>query len=387
MDSDHTAKNKGIAKALLPVLLALLGLCALLSGPAPASAQESSDCVAIGKPLVIEKGQVKRCDVSVTNSNLTVNGEVQGDAVVVGGNADIEGSVKGNVTVTKGDLTLGPHGSVDGNILTVIGKLNRQPGAVVSGTVNSMGATDVDNGVQWPFAPGGPASRSFPAGAARPWMRFADLFGEGMLSLLILLLSAGVALLVPARLRVSSATLQAEPGPSVVVGLIACFILPPVVGIVAFALAISVVGLVLLPVLGVGVGLLLLFGLVTVGTWLGRRVYGTTHQGAPQTAPPLLLDVLLGMAVILGSTLIPSVFLPGWIMFLMLLIVYFVACVGVGAVILSRLGSLAPPKRGQRYPAYGPQTSSSPQPQQPAITEPLGPSPVLPPDSQASSPW
>src|SRR5207249_10850649 len=112
--------------------------------------------------------------------------------------------------------------------------------------------------------------------------------------------------IVPRRVSISSATLEAEPGPSIIVGLIAAFLLGPATGLVAVLLAISLIGLVLLPVLAVGVVLIWLYGLVSVSAWLGRKFYEAAHPHAANAALPVAIEVLMGMALILGTSFQPT---------------------------------------------------------------------------------
>jgi hypothetical protein len=160
------------------------------------------------------------------------------------------------------------------------------------------------------------------------------------------------------------------------VGLITAFLLWPIVGMVGMVLTISVVGILLVPVLVLGVAVALLFGLVVVSNWLGRRLYQTGYPSAVNSTPQLVVQVLLGMAVLLGSTLVPAAFVAPWVGMLMMALVYFAACVGLGSVILSRLGTLPPPRRV-------PVAASNAQ--GPAITAPLGQAPVFPSEQQPPS--
>ncbi|MDQ3928269.1 MAG: polymer-forming cytoskeletal protein [Chloroflexota bacterium] len=379
--------NKRSSSARFAGLLLFALVVSLLLAPAAISAQGEPDRVAINKDLVIEKGDVAHGDVSVTNGNLKVYGEVLGKVTVVTGDADIEGTVRGDVVVTNGNLNLGRQSVVEGNVLTVVGKLNRDPGAVVKGKVDVAGL---------PFAPGSMAAVARPGAAQAPermavastFDRLVGLFGRGMVSLLMLLLGVALTAVIPRRARISSDTLETEPGPSIALGLITAFLLGPVVGVLTLVLAISIVGVVLIPVLVVLVALALLFGLVVVSTWLGGKVYETAHQGpGNRHEPPILVEMLLGMAVVLASTLIPSVFMPAWTTFLMWFLLYFAASIGLGAVILSRLGTLVPPKRAHvpvGLAGYIERVSAHQNSQEQANTAPLGSAPVLPTDGQSS---
>jgi hypothetical protein len=109
----------------------------------------------------------------------------------------------------------------------------------------------------------------------------------------------------------------------------------------------------LLPVLVIGVLALLLFGLVTVGAWLGRWIYDGSRQSAAHPVAPLTVQVLIGMAILLGSTLLPSAMRPGFLSIVMMILLYVVTCVGLGALFLSRFGKLAPTRHAHMQPFGG----------------------------------
>ncbi len=404
-----------ISLTMLAVVLTLL--VATFATAVPASAQNAGDRVAVGQDLVIEKGDTIAGDVSVTNGDLTVYGTVDGKVNVVNGDADIYGKVLGDVAVlTGGGVTLYGGSSVGGNVLaaedievkdnsfvggsvtSLGGHVSVDSAATVKGSVGEMTnpMQAVQNFVQPnQFLPGGQGGASNDS----PFSRIAGLLSIGVLSVLILLLSVGVTAVVPSRVRTASATLQAEPGPSIVVGVIAAFLIFPAAGLAAALLTISVIGIILLPVLALALLGAFLFGFVTVSHWLGKYFHDTTRQNpaSPQLsfqAPTLIIEVLLGVAVILASTLIPLLFLPTWIAALMFLLIYSIACVGIGAAILSRFGTLAPPKQRHTariiYPTavhnhYGSALPHNPQPPfattasaELTNTRPLGPTPAFP---------
>src|SRR5215218_2398280 len=106
-----------LSRRMAVVISTLLVAWGLVLWPVLASAQGDSR-VAINRDLTIEKGETVDGDVSVTNGNLTILGNVDGEVAVTNGNADIEGEVSGDVTVLfNGSITLGPSAQVGGNLL------------------------------------------------------------------------------------------------------------------------------------------------------------------------------------------------------------------------------------------------------------------------------
>jgi hypothetical protein len=213
----------------------------------------------------------------------------------------------------------------------------------------------------------------------------------GIFSIVVLALAVGLAALIPRRIRVAGSTLESEPGPSTVVGIIAALLTVPAFALASMVLAITIVGIVLIPVLAVLLLVGLLFGLVVVSQWLGKRLYDTTRQaesafGPRQSQPAaLFIEVLLGASVILASTVLPAIFLPGWITWMLLGIIYVISCIGIGSVVLSKFGTLQPPRRnGTRHaimyptPVHSHYGSSLPHQPPHANTQPLGPAPALP---------
>jgi cytoskeletal protein CcmA (bactofilin family) len=401
----------------LAALLVMLAAGVAWATARPAAAQGGPERVAVNQDMVIEKGDTVGGDVSVTNGNLTIYGTVDGRVSIVNGEAEIYGNVLGDVVVLPGKgVTLYDGASVGGNILasedinlngksvvagsvtSIGGKVNRESGAVVKGSVSTMDnpAQALQNIVQPVQPQPGQPEGSFDSS---PFARITGLFSIGILSLLILLLSVGMAAAIPNRVRTASATLQSEPGPAIVVGIITAFLIFPVAGIVAVILTVSVVGALLLPVLAIALLGAFLLGFVVVGHWLGRHLHETTRQGAEPLSfqsPTLIIEVLLGVAVLLASTLIPVLFLPSWIAVLMFLLVYSIACLGIGATVLSRFGTLAPPKQrhphrvlyptpvhshyGSALPHQSPvqMMATASASSEPTNTRPLGPTPALP---------
>lgn len=341
--------------SLVGMIALVVGILSAIGTPV-ADAQEPADKTAIGADLHVQRGEVIEGNVSVTDGDAIVDGEVRGDVVVVQGNALINGKVDGDVSAANGDATLGPDSEVGGNVLVLAGgQINRQRGSTVHGEASivnmplpSMNAVLGKPGSTSPSS-GSHTSTEFARGLGGSVTRLASLIAWLGLSVLLLVAVLGFALVVPQRLLVSSGTLEAAPGPSIAVGLILAFLLGPVVGVTMMALAITVVGIALIPVLGIVLMLALLFGLANISLWLGQRVYESVrheqhgqHSGGVQGPQRVLLEGSLGVGVLLCATLLPTLALPSWIGFLLWTLLYFAACIGLGAGVMSRFGTLAP---------------------------------------------
>ncbi len=357
MHTQHsTQKKTPWALPLLSILAAVVLLVftysiTYVSTFASQLTQAETSRSAVGEDLHIEPGEVVQGDATVTDGDITVDGEVRGNVVVVQGNAYINGKVAGDVSVMRGDVKLMPGSSVTGNVLVLAGgKVERDPGASIGGEIST---------IDLPLLPlnafgGMSSSLDQPHLPSERLGGMFDVFGRA--ATLVLVLGMGLllavfvlafALVVPQRLQVASATLEAAPGPSITVGLIVALLLWPAFGVVSMVLTLTIVGIVLVPVLGIAVALALLFGLANVSLWLGRRVYESVrHETRPLNVHQrVMLETLFGLGVILAATLFPTLLLPGWISSLLWMLVYLAACLGLGAGVMSRFGTLVPPTR------------------------------------------
>ena len=79
--------------------------------------------------------------VSIGSSGVTVaEGEVvKGNAVAVGGHLRVFGEVQGDAVSIGGGVELGPHAIVGRNVVTIGGGLRRDPGASIGGEVQDVG--------------------------------------------------------------------------------------------------------------------------------------------------------------------------------------------------------------------------------------------------------
>jgi hypothetical protein len=236
-----------------------------------------------------------------------------------------------------------------------------------------------------------------------PLNRMGSWLFLGGLSTVLLVFSVGLAALMPRRIGISSSTLESEPGPSVAVGIIASILLAPIGGIVTAALAVTVIGIVLIPVVWIAIGAVYLYGFVVVSKWLGRRIHDSAHRPDVEAvlahkssqSVTLVMEVLLGAAAILACTILPAIFVAGWISILMLGMLYVLSCIGLGSGLLSKFGTLQPPKRHMHkrtvvYPTphhnhYGSALVNAPITgpiHAHGNTRPLGPAPALPIEEQ-----
>lgn len=325
----------------LCVLLVLSALVLIPALPAHAAEGRAYGDVVVG-PVVVGYGESAE-SVSTGVGDVKIYGEVDGDVTSAVGNVRVEGPVGGDIECGLGDVVVDrPVGGdieagmgdvyvnsrVDGDVevsqgnlhlgegahvndISVNGTLHEHPEAVVlgqrmSGMAAGFDSPDEDSGVL-----------SFAA-----WL---------ITSLALIGVSVLLAVLLPRPLHSSARSLDGSPGWSLLVGIISV----PVVFIIAVVLIVSVIGWLPLVLIAPAYLAIVLFGAFVAAYSLGRRTLFAVrryHGG----------DV---WAAAVGTIMLAVVY-P--IPILGHLIVYALALLGTGAVILALLP-------GRRFrPTYTP---------------------------------
>lgn len=284
---------------------------------AGSQAPSEQDSGARTPALTIAEGSVARDQVVALGRDLVVAGQALADVAAVGGTVEITGEVVGDVIVLGGGARLGPRARVGGDVYALGGAIDAAPGASIAG----RSAAYPDASAAWLALLEAP---TLGADAAGPLILGAKLalLTAWLALVLICLASAGGSVLSTSR------AVAAEPFRCFGTGLTG------VLALVLTALLISAFSpaLVSLPmlVLVVFAALLLKFwGMVAVfhalGAWLGERLLGR------RLAP--INSAALGLAVLGAIKLVPWVGLWVW---------YVATFIGVGAALVSKLGSRRP---------------------------------------------
>ncbi|MBN1887705.1 MAG: hypothetical protein JW850_06930 [Thermoflexales bacterium] len=276
----------------------------------PAEERLDSDLVVFGGTATLER-----------------DSRVKGSVVVIGGSADIAGRVDGDVVVVGGTAYLRRGAEIRQDVLHVGGSIQKEEGAVVRGEERSGPPIVVPS--------------------VRPFVRFwrmplewnfdlfgtlADVFGAFMSALVMVVLAALVAALLPIPTTRAMRTMAEEPLPSWLMGMVS-FILAglllaawTVISAILVIVCVGLLGLVLVPVFAVAFAAACLYGWFVAGTLIGQRlvdmlnVRGATLVGA----------AALGVGLI---SLLSSIPCLGWLITIVL------APAGLGAVILTRFGT------------------------------------------------
>jgi hypothetical protein len=267
------------------------------------------------------------------------------DVVAILGSARIDGRVDGNVVAVAGSVHLGPKASVRGDVTAVGGSVERADGNVVAGQINEIRIgrptfgpfVDARRWADWHWL--GDTVRN-PFGGSFDLV--ATLVRVGLVGLLAALIIA----VLPASVQRVADRASAEPWRAGFVGLAAQLLFVPVLVITVVVLAVSIIGIPLLLLVPFGL-IFVAIALVTgfagascaVGRWIGQR--------AGSGMPGLLGSLVVGLAVVFALTIIARFLglaglhvgvVIGGVLAIGFLVEYVTWTVGLGAVLLSRLG-------------------------------------------------
>lgn len=300
-------------RVLLAFSLTLLALFVLLPPPTAYAAEKK-----VFGDVTVEPGE-RAGSVSTVFGDVEVNGAVGGDVKSGFGDVEVYAPVGGTVDADFGDVYVNNH--VEGNLDVGHGDVYLEPGAIVdgnvtlgSGEVHRDGAPKVDGYVaaQGMAAPmGGSEDGGWGVASFVSWF-FATL--------VFVAISVLAAVLVPRPVESSAQKIEESVGRSLLVGLASV----PAALVLAVVLGISLVGIPLLLLAAPAYLAFVFFGAVVAAYFIGRRVLFATGRYHGGNA----LAATIGALILAATYMIP--FLGG-------LILYSLALLGTGGVILALL--------------------------------------------------
>ncbi|MDE0083726.1 MAG: RDD family protein [Gammaproteobacteria bacterium] len=259
------------------------------SAPQPASAQDTGgQVVQFGSDYTLAAGQSVD-ELVVFGASATIRGEVDGDAVVIGGSAELAGtgSVEGDFVVIGGGATIASGASVDGDLVVIGGTVEAPAGFAPGGELVSMGAGPAAAAV--PFVTRGLlAGRVIVPDLSWMWVAIAVL--------LAVFLALNFAFDRPVRACVEGFT--ARPLTTFLVGLAVVVLAGPV----TVLLAISILGLVAVPFLWAALAAAVVIGGVAVSRWLGEKILPSP---ATESRGHQALAVLVGFTLTSLALMVP----------------------------------------------------------------------------------
>ena len=259
-----------------------------------------------------------RQDVVSVFGDTTVNGPAGGSAVAVLGNVTINAEVGEDVVAVLGNVTLGPAAHVHGHVVSVLGSVIQDPAAIVDEGVERVLPEDFANaaGVRHWVGHGLMLGRPLVIGSGLAW-----LWG---LSFALLAIYTILALLFREATEHCIATLNDNPGKSLIVAILAVLLTP----LMLFLLAVTVVGILVIPIALVLLFIAGIFGKTTVLGWIGARCFGLRPGHA---VPHPAVAVLVGGLIVMLVYLVPVL---GFVVFILL------SMIGYGAVLYALLNRI-----------------------------------------------
>lgn len=361
-------------KRVFLVLASLAVVLLLASGCSPGYWSGSN--LTWGQDVEVERGKVHQGDLVVMGGSAQIRegGRVTGNLVAMGGETRIEGQVDGDVVVYGGDVRLTGTAVVRGDLVDYGGEIRRDEGAQVLGRSVSAGSGG--------WAPPSPPS---PPVVTGPWTGDwgeprVNVYGSGRgaWSLLQNLAEAIIAFLAVAALGVlliafapKNLSLVQQTATEmwpislgvgfltllVAILVIIVLLVPAIILFVIGAiLTATIIGAIVgIPVILLGAALLFipaaivvvatLMGWVAISQYVGDRVMAVIDRPSNP-----MLSFLVGLVLLSLLGAVPCI---GWLFTLGL------ACIALGAVVLSRAGTVLPP-----------QIAGEPEPEPPPLPRP-----------------
>jgi hypothetical protein len=269
------------------------------------------DRESVGGDVVVEPGQAAR-DVTAVRGSVTLRpGAEAREVVAVLGSVDLEaGSSARQVVAIAGDVHVGPGASVEKDAVSIGGRVLVDPAGDVGGQKVTVGVPALGDLVKSLGLRGHEEAESGGGWVLAKWVA---KFGV-MLLLGFLLLT-----LFPRRVDAVAAALQANPGKSLLAGLLGLLAQP----LLTLLLAVTLVGIPLIAVQVLGVLVAYLLGITAAAVLLGRALPAALHRGTG------ILQLAIGLWLLLLGFAIPFL---GWLLWATLVMATF------GAVLRTRFG-------------------------------------------------
>lgn len=256
-----------------------------------------------------------RDQVSIGNDVTLKEDEISQDVVVIGGNAIIDGTVKGDLIVVLGSAKLGPKAEIKRDLIIVAGSLEADPAAKIGGERMIIGLDSKWAGGRWFKWP----SEWFNQGLllARPLPH--QYLWSWVVAAIFLLLYVMLAILFPKPVQATVEALEAKPGSSLLVGMLAFLLIGPLM----LLLVVTGVGIVIVPFLICALVAAFFFGKVAVYRYAGQQFGGQIGWTFLQQP---LIALVVGVLIFYSLYIVPVLGFVVW---------GAIAPLGVGAVLLA----------------------------------------------------
>lgn len=234
--------------------------------------------------------------------------QIMTDAVAIGGDVTIldEGQVTNDAVAIGGDVILKPNARVGGDVVTIGGQIIKEEGAIVGGSEVAMFSN---------------ATVLLDRFGLLGTLYLTNAFFWLVSLTIVFVFGVFLLLLLPGHIQSITTTMGEHPFKSGMWGL------GSIIAITLFMtlFAGSVFGFLLIPIVNLAFAVASLLGAIATGLWIGKKILPRREVA--------LIPFLLGMFILAVISLIPLV---GGLMILMLNLF------GLGAVFLSRVGTVQP---------------------------------------------
>ncbi len=279
---------------------------------------DARDVIRIGQDYTVSAGDYIR-DLVLIFGSTTIDGTVEGDAVVIGGSARLADSavIEGSFVVVGGAATIAPGATVRRDMTIVGSSVDVAAGFSAGGQQVIVGPSFLGNQLRaigpW-FTRGLFWGRLIVPNVAWVWTIVALLF------LVYLVLN----LLFDAPLAATARTLAAKPLSVFLVGLLVLLLVGPL----CLALTMSVIGIAVVPFVLCALLAAALLGRVAVMRWMGSAI---VHEGDEPSRAQTTLSFVIGFALLSLAYLVPVLGLVTWAT---------VGVFGLGAVTMTFIAAL-----------------------------------------------
>ncbi|MBN2047102.1 MAG: hypothetical protein JW750_04595 [Anaerolineaceae bacterium] len=367
-------------KKILYLMLTFAMLAFLLvASPTTVYAQSEDDStghIVFGSNYTLDSGEKLIGDLLVFGGNATLmeGSIIEGDVMIAGGTLNASGTINGDIITFGGVINLNDTAVIDGDFASFGGTLNKSPNATIGGDIIS----DFSDGAEFNlpmdldqvFDLGNIFSGSMNnldqssnlpelprVNYGLRWfgklvLRIAEALGMAVIAVVAALFLAG-----PMK-RVGQ-TLVRQTASAGGIGLLTIIVFPAL-------MIILLITIILIPVSILGIlafGLLILFGWLSIGLEIGNRI----AELIKTEFSPAVAAGIGTLALAFVSSIFSIVPCIGW------MVPFVIASLGLGAVILSKFGTLV--YTGSSTAASGKSPSSAPvSPVKPALAaQPLEP--------------
>ncbi len=274
----------------------------------------------IGKSFTLEAGNVIKGDIVGIGTDLTLKSGsvVEGNILLIGSSLEMGGIVKGDLNLFAGNSRIIKSAILNGDINQFFHHVVLEQNAQVTGEMNSF------------IFPGFPAEQiSGFISTATEWVRPNRWFMWGFSRTLVISLLALLAVLLLRKKTTRISTqIQSQPLIAWGAGIFIALATPFVAIILIITICLMPIGLLLL----LALALSYLLGWLALGIVMGKLTQRWLRTHWTEELQAFMGSLILGLVTsIIGW--IPCI---GWIFN------FIIGCIGLGAVIITRFGTVAP---------------------------------------------